>query len=450
LKAYYFFNMRKSFAVFWCFLFGLLIIPQHCLAAVYINEVMPNPEDNIERVELYNDGVEPVDLTGWRLEDAAGKSHDLAPLDLIEASDFVVFEYDCSTTGWLNNSGGDSVFLFQPDQSDPVSQVTYPSKEIGINEIPDKGESFGWCPDLGVWQIFTKPSFGTSNNCLRPTATATPMPATSPTSTPTLTSTPVPETSSSDIYINASFENEVDTGEEFQVNFNVEHAKVGEEYRIKVRIGKTISSLTDGQTFSNDHGWLNDTAGWTKFPKFSPDGFGNYSGQVKARVKPGLEGGDYRLVVRVKLADETHSDSADYPLNVTAVFMPTPTPTDKPTNTPTPSPSLTPTASPTPKQSSPSATLAPSVAPLPRTEEKGSFDLTDNQGKVLGQKLDNQAELVSDKVGSSSKFIAGGLVVLGGGLVGSTFVLSKLNPKSGRIKKHEKKKTKAKVKQASD
>ena len=50
--------------------------PTHVKAetsAVVINEVMANPldEDTGEFVELYNRGDVPIDLSGWRLADAA-------------------------------------------------------------------------------------------------------------------------------------------------------------------------------------------------------------------------------------------------------------------------------------------------------------------------------------------------------------------------------------------
>ncbi len=43
-------------------------------AQVVINEILPNPTgDDVgtERIEIYNAGATPVDMTGWAIDDAA-------------------------------------------------------------------------------------------------------------------------------------------------------------------------------------------------------------------------------------------------------------------------------------------------------------------------------------------------------------------------------------------
>jgi hypothetical protein len=53
-----------------CFLFA----PPSLEAQVVINEIFPNPfgdDVGTERIEIYNAGSTPVDMTGWAIDDAA-------------------------------------------------------------------------------------------------------------------------------------------------------------------------------------------------------------------------------------------------------------------------------------------------------------------------------------------------------------------------------------------
>jgi len=46
----------------------LVILSNVTLAEVFISQVVPDPIDGIEFIELYNDGFDPVNLTGWVIE----------------------------------------------------------------------------------------------------------------------------------------------------------------------------------------------------------------------------------------------------------------------------------------------------------------------------------------------------------------------------------------------
>jgi hypothetical protein len=53
---------------------ALALTPALAGAQVVINEILPNPNgDDVgtERIEIYNAGLVPVDVTGWAIDDAA-------------------------------------------------------------------------------------------------------------------------------------------------------------------------------------------------------------------------------------------------------------------------------------------------------------------------------------------------------------------------------------------
>ncbi len=84
--------------------------------AIIINEILPNPsgtESSEEFIELHNISAEAVDLTGWYLSDATSKVYELD--NSISANGYVVVYREESSIA-LNN-GGDTVQLYQPDDS---------------------------------------------------------------------------------------------------------------------------------------------------------------------------------------------------------------------------------------------------------------------------------------------------------------------------------------------
>lgn len=173
-----------------------LIVPfflsKNIFAQVVINEFLPNPIDGEnEWVELYNLGSETASLSGWLLTDTANHDKPLDSLGTINLGDFVVYEY--TGDGWLNNSGGETLYL--KNNSGTVADSYFYSNDPGV------GKSFGRSPDgTSNWIVFANPSKGANNPVPTPTPSITPTPEPNPTSTPTPkpptpTQTPKPPTS---------------------------------------------------------------------------------------------------------------------------------------------------------------------------------------------------------------------------------------------------------------
>ena len=100
---------------------------------VQISELMPNPLDGIEWVELENPSTDIVTLDGMYMTDASGSSTPL--MGALEAEDFTVIE---SPKGKLNNDG-DTLTLFTAG-GDITNTVTYGTELL---DLPKKGESIG-------------------------------------------------------------------------------------------------------------------------------------------------------------------------------------------------------------------------------------------------------------------------------------------------------------------
>ncbi|PMP82271.1 MAG: hypothetical protein C0184_07045, partial [Chloroflexus aggregans] len=80
------------------------------LPSVLINEVMHYPSTGAEWVELYNSGALPIDLSGWRIDDATiGGLHTIiAEGTIIPPGDLLVVEL---SNPILNNNDPDQVQL---------------------------------------------------------------------------------------------------------------------------------------------------------------------------------------------------------------------------------------------------------------------------------------------------------------------------------------------------
>lgn len=92
---------------------------------IVINEIVSDPTDGaVEFIELYNRTASSVDLSGWWLEDGGESKTTLS--GSIAVRGFKVIE---KPKGNLNN-GGDSVFLFAPDNT-KIDQITYGTWDDG-------------------------------------------------------------------------------------------------------------------------------------------------------------------------------------------------------------------------------------------------------------------------------------------------------------------------------
>ena len=87
---------------------------------IIISEIFPNPEGDdaeAEFVELYNTGEEKINLLHWKVGDSA-KKYKINPDDygttIIEPEDYFIIYREFSGIA-LNNSGEETVYLYQPN-----------------------------------------------------------------------------------------------------------------------------------------------------------------------------------------------------------------------------------------------------------------------------------------------------------------------------------------------
>jgi len=100
--------------------------------SVVIESLLPNPvgiDRDLEEVTIRNDGPGAVDLTGWFLQDAAGRRWPLAQLGSVAAG--------ASGTSVRNgfplnlNNNGDTVSLIDP-RGQIRNQFTYATSQEGV------------------------------------------------------------------------------------------------------------------------------------------------------------------------------------------------------------------------------------------------------------------------------------------------------------------------------
>ena len=150
--------------------FAVVVFPTSTGAQILINEILPNPTGNdvgTERLEIYNAGTEAVDMTGWAIDDAATidqaavrcripEDFDTAMCPggvVIGPGEFRVLKGQ-STAAWLNNSGGDDVYIVANRvlPAIVIDKVTYPGTELSPGgrvdsvwaAIPNGSRNFDW------------------------------------------------------------------------------------------------------------------------------------------------------------------------------------------------------------------------------------------------------------------------------------------------------------------
>ena len=99
--------------------------------SIIINEIMSDPSDGVEWIELFNPGTENIDLTNWSITDATDKATILS--GVIEAQSYFIVE---APKGRLNNDG-DEVNLFDPSGA-LINAMSYGTADL---KSPSKGQS---------------------------------------------------------------------------------------------------------------------------------------------------------------------------------------------------------------------------------------------------------------------------------------------------------------------
>ncbi|MDP2720739.1 MAG: lamin tail domain-containing protein, partial [bacterium] len=115
---------------------------------VSLSEVYPNPEKGGgEWVEIYNPGSTKLDLTNWKLTDAA--NHVKALSGEVGQKSYKVFNYP---SGWLNNNG------------ETLNLLDSAGKLVEKYSFGPSEKGFAWAKDTtGIWRLTITPTPGSAN-----------------------------------------------------------------------------------------------------------------------------------------------------------------------------------------------------------------------------------------------------------------------------------------------
>lgn len=176
-----------------------LFFPKDVFAQVVINEVLPNPPGDDatgEWVELYNLGVDTVDVAGYKLEDASGHTlvideNYVDATTVIAGQQWLAVKRNSSSFS-LNNSDIETISLYSTatESAQPVDSFSY----TGSSE----GKSWGRIPDGSddVFEEKLEPTPGSANfvpsHSLSPSSTPSQSPSSAPDSSPTSSPTSSP------------------------------------------------------------------------------------------------------------------------------------------------------------------------------------------------------------------------------------------------------------------
>jgi hypothetical protein len=130
--------------------------------SISVTELFPNPfvSQYEEYIELYNGAAEDVDLQGWTLHDGSKSGKYVFPVSIIvKAKEYLtIFKKDFKFA--LNNSGDESVTLFDPNNV-AVSIVEYNGSKKNVSYNFD-GERWRWSKFLtpGTENILNNEPYG--------------------------------------------------------------------------------------------------------------------------------------------------------------------------------------------------------------------------------------------------------------------------------------------------
>jgi hypothetical protein len=123
-------------------------------ADIIINEVEMNPIDGSggkEWIELYNDGSDSVNISGWTINDSLKKRYTIQNEIIIQSKEYYVIELNSTV---LNNDG-DNVTLY--DNSGNKIYETFLLKDEAKNDLTNQLCSSKW--------KFVNSTKGKENNC---------------------------------------------------------------------------------------------------------------------------------------------------------------------------------------------------------------------------------------------------------------------------------------------
>jgi len=120
---------------------GASVAPEDIIAELVINEFVPNPDGSDEEnewIEIYNVGNNDIDLNGWKIQDASGKSYTFKE-EKILAKDYVVLARP--RTKISINNDAETLGLIAPDGTEAFkisfsggSKEGYSFARFGLND----------------------------------------------------------------------------------------------------------------------------------------------------------------------------------------------------------------------------------------------------------------------------------------------------------------------------
>lgn len=154
-----------------------LLFPKNVFAQVVINEFQLSPSGN-QWVELYNNGEDDIDISGWIIDDNGGSSaYFTIPSETILQSKKCI-SFESSQFNW-NTASKDEVKLISSSGVETYSYQKSPGDNISIGRAID-GEG-----DLVVLSSESRDEYNAGGgSCLAPTPVTTETPTAAPTSTP--------------------------------------------------------------------------------------------------------------------------------------------------------------------------------------------------------------------------------------------------------------------------
>ncbi|MBD3279542.1 MAG: hypothetical protein GF390_02415 [Candidatus Pacebacteria bacterium] len=171
--------MGRYFLIFLSW-FSLMITLKTSIvqAQVVINEVLPQPSQGQESIELFNSGSATIELTNWSLWDQLSTPGEIFYFNqqALRPNQYLVVQVNNK----LNNSGDGVTLKNQLDQT--IDQMSYTTSQ------PD--QSWARQPNGSGDFILTTSSLGLINPTLRPTNTPSLTPTITLTLTPTATLMP--------------------------------------------------------------------------------------------------------------------------------------------------------------------------------------------------------------------------------------------------------------------
>ncbi|MBI4035450.1 lamin tail domain-containing protein [Candidatus Daviesbacteria bacterium] len=303
---------KKFLYIFPALLF--ILVPKVVFAdSVMLNEIMVEPSEGSDWIELYNPTSNSINLSNWVLDDANTTSVMKTLSGIIETGSFITFD----VSERLNKTG-DTISLI--DSNGTIIDVYNYSNSPGLDK------SYGRSPDGGNWSTLATSSKGSNNGS--PLSTPTPTENPSPTSTPNSSSS----TSSSSFTI-SNIPSQINSDEILNVSITLsEPDHPNSKFYLKGAFKKSDSSNYFGYTKVSNN-WIKNSSSYSDQYPITTNSSGNWSGNLDVTVDSNDSGysgsGDYIFKVgKYDSSDSNPSVSWSNEVTITIINVSTATETE--------------------------------------------------------------------------------------------------------------------------